>query len=122
MKNDIVVHSRLLVSTVEYIKCVEKIGHAFEGGQGLGIIWRLMCVKILLLLFFETLEPFTFINNHVLISHKVEIKHFTIHSMIYDQIRLKVEKDTHFSDKRMWGSLFLWLTKQSLGNSKQEIH
>ena len=38
MKNDIVVHSRLLVSTVEYIKCVEKIGHAFEGGQGLGII------------------------------------------------------------------------------------
>lgn len=38
MKNDIVAHSRLLVSTVESIKCVEKIGHAFVGGQGLGLI------------------------------------------------------------------------------------
>ena len=29
-------------------------------------------------------KPFTFINNHVLIVHIVEIKPFTIHGMIHD--------------------------------------
>ena len=48
--------------------------------------WARLLITVLTLHYnqLKRYKPFTFINNHVLISHKVEIKHFKIYSMIHD--------------------------------------